>query len=1359
MSTALSATPTIDCIASALSTYAASQQRPPRPSAATTAKPAPATVAAAHASLSSKDHRNQGHPDANAAITVAPQQQQSQYVKHLSLSAYSSSASNLTVSTHSNVTASVTTTATDTSEQSTPLSGASSHRPHTQRARAQRLIDEAGHLYPHSCLSLRRSLDSRSSSHTRYIEDDEVAADDHAVSSTFVDVAAVAGNEGDRPQHGRHSDDPFQRHRVRCNAPSSKRPRQLLQVPSIPPPPPQLNRVDLEDEEEQTHPHNHSSSISAAMHIPDLTTFAHSPSPRRKTTALTTVGGTTADGADTRDERNGSMNGNCSHAYVLGTVEYEEDEKVRRALHPPQRAQRHGERGEGNDDTQATPDAMPQEPPPKRFATGEGEPVALGEHRRASSSSSAAGASALSRTAHASICVNEEEACRHQEQIGDASALLEADEDAEGERASLSDVAATGEGRQKSAASLARRTSQQQRDNRSRKARVADASSGNGTSNSVLTGRRHASDSATAGIPYDPSLFPPPSQPPASAAPLSAAVAAAAAADPAAASEREPEGPPISRGQQSSARPPDARPQAQSPQATAAKGSAAPAAARPPIKLIETRYAFLALSFMMRMLCKLHKGEPIPSSDFHSHCIPPMTVTMYVQRLVRYCACSGEALLCAFLLLLRYVFQSGHPVTIYNAHRLLITSIVLGIKLRDDVYYSNVYYGRIGGISGREMNKLELLFLEKLEWETQVHEDEYAALLALLAALGIDTEPTSAQLELFAGEHPDEAAAYLSDDEDDGDVAEADAKLQQQGVDPAPGSSMKDATIATAQQRLKTLRGAYQLHQWHTLVVPWLARLRQSMFAKAEENAIAAAAARKEEGLRWQQYYLEDEKAYALRQQQPSSASSWLSPLSVQKRATTSAATAGVSWAAEPPYQSSRCHREDSSVLHRDFSGAMAIGSGTVQGATSGSNSHSGFDNPRSNDFMNFANGMSGGCFGASAAVSQGVRPANSSHGNSHSGSTVVERAVSPSSSGQSLSHQQHAVPGCAASSYYYQSADSGHRHRVNGADVVRALGQVRHRTAVIAAVVASDCQPRTSSTYFDITNRVAASSAAVPVSADAAAESHEHVEQTQQQQRGPVVGTTAQLTSPPSTTPGSGININAQPYYYVSSRMRKQQQQQQQVAAASPASVDPRVTRPGNILTVIDTTTRATPLGADDAVAAGQRPLESTLEGGSDAHSSGSSFTSPACINSLARFSTCATTSTDGVAGHPSQSSGFSRGIETVVSAMTMSGMYGGDCNSSAHLPLAQERSGNSNNGGSGSSSSARPHTFPARPIAKSSADGGSVGSCEQVTSVHVPRRSPHATHPAPAHRRSTFSSQHSLGKKRLKPDSYKDY
>lgn len=117
------------------------------------------------------------------------------------------------------------------------------------------------------------------------------------------------------------------------------------------------------------------------------------------------------------------------------------------------------------------------------------------------------------------------------------------------------------------------------------------------------------------------------------------------------------------------------------------------------IPLTDAHFAGVAITRFMTRMCKANVSEPVPSSDFHSHRLPPMSVKNYMERIVRHCNCSGEALLCGLVLLLKYSLYSNHPINIYNAHRLLLTSTVLGIKMRDEVYYSNVYYARIGGIT------------------------------------------------------------------------------------------------------------------------------------------------------------------------------------------------------------------------------------------------------------------------------------------------------------------------------------------------------------------------------------------------------------------------------------------------------------------------------------------------------------------------------------------------------------------------------------------------------------------------------------------------------------------------------------
>ena len=1253
-----------------------------------------------------------------------------QFSKHLSFSTLGGSASNLTTlgNTTTITNTNTCTSVTGSSADSTPLSGASSHQQQLIREKAQRVVAEANQV--------RTSLDSRSnSSHSRHRDNEEHAAEEEEAEEQGAtrQAATAAAVVVAVPHFASRS------------TPSSKRPR-----PS---------------QQQQQQEQSSADDAARTMHIPDPTTFADS-----STTSIAPV----PVGA----------NGSNTARAVHDTVDYEGE--ISRAVQKDQSQGEEQEEGEHKQQQQqleaksstnavtatsafkivptmtagsssslmqlVAPDATPQEPPPKRFATGsEGSMEDLGYvimHR------------AVEEADNEEAETHPASALRHRRGLASTAENSSSNNngnsngDNEEDEMTSANSSNTRPSERKSSVVSRRAThaspSQQQQKESRRKSRLGSSSNG--------AGSRYSNDSITASIPYDPARFNTPplaqqvQQRKSEDGPFTQSAGGNAGLRPELSSSGHHSRHRSENQPMSCATPPESQthakstvtPPSQQPSQQEQESFQSPPA-KPSIKLTETRYAFLALSFMMRMLCKLHKGEPIPSSDFHSHCIPPMSVTMYVQRLVRYCACSGEALLCAFLLLLKYAFHSGHPITIYNAHRLLITSVVLGIKLRDDVYYSNVYYGRIGGISGREMNKLEVLFLGRLDWETQVHEEEYAALLELLDALAIDVDPTAEQLAAFAAEFPEKVAAYLPDEDDD-DVDEAAAKLQQ-GLTATSTTTTKagatpsaSAPAPEAQQR-KALRGAYRLHQWHTLVEPWMAQLQQHIFARKERNAQAAAAAWQEEGQRWEQYYRDDE-AEAARLQRENSASAWLSPLSVQKRATSASTVAPINthvngsngctgaaaWSAEPPYHPAWPHADATSYPFGHASSGYAASSQQQQQQQQEEEG-----NPRYSNFINFANVVTGGYFGVGASHrASGVPPANGAAGGAVRYHTATERGVRPSSATFDITNRATTATTTSASAGGFGADNTHHEDKSSS---VGGMNANNNNNNGLSSVFSS----------------------------------------SQQKQPQPsVAGTTARAASPTSsTTPGSGINVNAQPYYYVSSRMRKQQQQQQQqqqrpssdVAAAqelSPSRADASPARPGasnstnnstgSALAVTDTTVA----GARAAVAAAARvasPAETN-----DTGSSSSSFTSPACVNSAARFHS-----------YPSNPpvSHASNGVEAVLAAMKRSSgavLYNMDNEkvvSHVDPSDSNDTSKTIGNASSGASvTAAISHTFPARPIAKGLLGVGREGA-EQTTAAHAPRRSPQTatTYQPPIHRRSAYTSQHSLGKKRSKPDSFKDY
>lgn len=56
----------------------------------------------------------------------------------------------------------------------------------------------------------------------------------------------------------------------------------------------------------------------------------------------------------------------------------------------------------------------------------------------------------------------------------------------------------------------------------------------------------------------------------------------------------------------------------------------------------------------------------------------------------------------------------------FNYNRLLITGIMLAAKFYDDQYYNNEYYSRVGGITKKEINELEIEFLNYINFNLYV---------------------------------------------------------------------------------------------------------------------------------------------------------------------------------------------------------------------------------------------------------------------------------------------------------------------------------------------------------------------------------------------------------------------------------------------------------------------------------------------------------------------------------------------------------------------------------------------------------------------------------------------------------------
>ncbi|KAJ4461759.1 putative Crp/Fnr family transcriptional regulator [Paratrimastix pyriformis] len=121
------------------------------------------------------------------------------------------------------------------------------------------------------------------------------------------------------------------------------------------------------------------------------------------------------------------------------------------------------------------------------------------------------------------------------------------------------------------------------------------------------------------------------------------------------------------------------------------------------------------------------RSTPVDPSPFNALTPPEISIEAYLERLLKYMACSEECTILALIYIDRIIQFNNQSfvLTSLNIHRLLITSMVVAAKFFDDRYYTNTYYAQVGGISVAELNVMELEFLFLINFSLHVSDDHY----------------------------------------------------------------------------------------------------------------------------------------------------------------------------------------------------------------------------------------------------------------------------------------------------------------------------------------------------------------------------------------------------------------------------------------------------------------------------------------------------------------------------------------------------------------------------------------------------------------------------------------------------------
>ena len=104
--------------------------------------------------------------------------------------------------------------------------------------------------------------------------------------------------------------------------------------------------------------------------------------------------------------------------------------------------------------------------------------------------------------------------------------------------------------------------------------------------------------------------------------------------------------------------------------------------------------------------------------------LPNINIKDYILRINKFL----DPEYSTFIITLIYIYRislEGILLNIYNIYKLLIVALNLAIKFNEDDYSDNKYTAKVGGIKLKEMNKLEEIFLLRVNFNLWVNEEEF----------------------------------------------------------------------------------------------------------------------------------------------------------------------------------------------------------------------------------------------------------------------------------------------------------------------------------------------------------------------------------------------------------------------------------------------------------------------------------------------------------------------------------------------------------------------------------------------------------------------------------------------------------
>ena len=138
-------------------------------------------------------------------------------------------------------------------------------------------------------------------------------------------------------------------------------------------------------------------------------------------------------------------------------------------------------------------------------------------------------------------------------------------------------------------------------------------------------------------------------------------------------------------------------------------------------KLLEKIYLLIEALINKNKKIYLNKRLNYKSS-FNMKSFPLISIYDYLYRIVKYTKIKESTLIKALIYIDRIQRNKNIIISYYNIHKLIFIAIVLSAKYSEDNPLNKKLYSKIGGITLKELNNLEIKFCQYINYRLYIKE-------------------------------------------------------------------------------------------------------------------------------------------------------------------------------------------------------------------------------------------------------------------------------------------------------------------------------------------------------------------------------------------------------------------------------------------------------------------------------------------------------------------------------------------------------------------------------------------------------------------------------------------------------------